>query len=272
MRLGTKTLGTWGFMRAIVAIGFAVFAAGALPPFSLPPANSQPLDDVATTCERYVRGNVNADLAIQACESAVRKYPNSIRLIYQLGWAYENKKDFRSALIQYRKAAGQGYAEAQLSLGLMYDKGRGVPQNYSEASKWLRKAAEQGNFLAQFTLAVNYYTGDGVPQDYGEALKWLRKAAEHGDGYSQLYLGQMYERGQGVPQNYVQAHMWMNLAATLGSTGVRDEAIKHRNRLASLMSPAQTAEAQRLARICLQSNYKECGVDRQRIARRDKGA
>jgi uncharacterized protein len=254
-------------MRAIAAITFAIFAAGTLGPFFVPGAKSQPLDGVAPTtdCDRYVP-------TVQACQSAVQKYPNSTRLIYRLGTAYNNKNDFRSALVQYRKAASQGYADAQASLGIMYEHGHGVPQDCGEALKWFRKAAEQGNFLAQFTLAVNYYTGDGVPQDYVEALKWYRKAAEHGDGYSQLYLGQMYERGQGVPQNYVQAHMWMNLAATLGSTGVRDEAIKHRNRLASLMSPAQTAEAQRLARICLQSNYKECGVDRPKIARRDERA
>jgi len=32
------------------------------------------------------------DLAIPACESAVRQYPNSIRLIFSLGRAYEMKK------------------------------------------------------------------------------------------------------------------------------------------------------------------------------------
>jgi uncharacterized protein len=169
---------------------------------------------------------------------------------------------------------GAGYADAQLSLGLMYDKGRGVPQNYGEASKWFRKAAEQGNVAAQFFVALKYLTGEGVPQDYGEASKWLRKVAEQGDAYSQYYLGQMYEAGLGVPQNYVQAHMWINLAAPRlgGMPGIRDEAIKDRNHLTSLMSPVQIAEAQRLARICLQNNYKECGVDRPRIARRDEGA
>jgi hypothetical protein len=242
-------------MRAIVAIGFAVLAAGALAPSSIPPAKSQPLDDqhatttvvgrwVATTdCDRYVASGVeyekiNPDLAIPACESAVRKYPNSIHLIYQLGVAYKRKKDFSSALVQFRKAADQGDALAQVSLGMMYDKGQGVPQDYGEASKWYRKAAEQGNAHSQFALS------------------------------------RMYEAGLGVPQNYVQAHMWMNLAvlrfdADHGAEQ-RDDAIKHRNRLASLMGPAQVAEAHRLARICLQNDYKDCGIDRPRIARHDE--
>ena len=46
------------------------------------------------------------------------------------------------------KAAEQGDAEAQTSLGLMYDNGKGVPQDYAEAVKWYRKAAEQGHLAA----------------------------------------------------------------------------------------------------------------------------
>jgi S1-C subfamily serine protease len=115
-----------------------------------------------------------------------------------------------------------------------------------------------------------------VPQNYGEASKWYRKGAEQGDGFSQFELGHLYEAGRGVPQDYVQAHMWMNLAASrydaIHVQGQREKAIKDRNRLASLMSPTQITEAQRLAQICLQNNYKECGVDRPKIARRDERA
>ena len=61
----------------------------------------------------------------------------------------------------------------------------------------------------------------------------------------------MYEKGQGVPQDYVQAHMWFNLAASRFSaseTKKRDIAVGKRDVLAFLMTPAQLAEAQRLAR------------------------
>jgi len=59
----------------------------------------------------------------------------------------------------------------------------------------------------------------------------------------------MYEHGQGVPQDYVSAHMWLNLAATSRATdpAARDEAAKERDMLAAKMTPAQIAEAQRLA-------------------------
>ena len=38
-------------------------------------------------------------------------------------------------------AAKEGHAYAQFNLGIMYDKGIGVPENDAEAVKWFRKAA-----------------------------------------------------------------------------------------------------------------------------------
>ncbi len=69
-------------------------------------------------------------------------------------------------------------------------------------------------------------------------------AAEQGHASAQYYLGLMYGEGQGVPQDYVQAHMWFNLAGAQGDK----EAAKARDHVAGLMTPAQLAEAQRLAR------------------------
>ncbi len=34
--------------------------------------------------------------------------------------------------------------EVQYNLGVMYERGHGVPQEYARAVKWYRKAAEQG--------------------------------------------------------------------------------------------------------------------------------
>ena len=57
--------------------------------------------------------------------------------------AYE-RGDYATALREFRPFANQGYAAAQFNLGIMYDEGQGVPQDYAEALKWYRKAAEQG--------------------------------------------------------------------------------------------------------------------------------
>ena len=89
-----------------------------------------------------------------------------------------NRGDYATALREWRPLAEQGDAEAQFNLGLMYYKGRGVPQDYAEAVKWYRKAAEQGVAEAQYNLGFMYNNGQGIPQDYAEAARWYLKAAE----------------------------------------------------------------------------------------------
>jgi uncharacterized protein len=75
-------------------------------------------------------------------------------------------------------------------------------------------------------------------------VKWFRKAADQGNALAQLSLGGMYANGRGVPQDYILAHMWYNLTAAQGD----QDAIKNRDLIAGNMTPAQIAEAQRLAR------------------------
>ncbi len=108
----------------------------------------------------------------------------------------------------------------------------------------IRQLAEQGIAVVQVSLGFMYAKGQGVPQDYAEAMRWHRKAADQGDTDAQTYLGAMYQKGQGVKQDYVQAHMWYNLAAGQGNKIARE----NRDTLVEKMTPAQIAEAQRLAR------------------------
>ncbi|MGA2170957.1 MAG: hypothetical protein ABSG62_22455, partial [Terracidiphilus sp.] len=61
-------------------------------------------------------------------------------------------QDNRQAAACYRKAAEQGYADAQFNLGVAYAYGEGVRQDYARAAVWLRKAAEQGHAEAQRSL------------------------------------------------------------------------------------------------------------------------
>lgn len=82
-----------------------------------------------------------------------------------------------------------------------------------------------------------------MAQDYAAAASWYRKAADLGNAGAQSLLGIKYAVGQGVPQDYVQAHMWLNLAAVAGNAS----AVKGRDMAEALMTPAQIAEAQRLA-------------------------
>ncbi len=171
---------------------------------------------------------------------------------FYLGVMYDKgqgvPQDYARAAKWYSKAAEQGLAQAQLYLGFMYQR-PGVPPDDAEAVKWYRKAAEQGVADAQYNLGVMYDNGQGVPQDDAEAVKWYRKAAEQGVADAQYNLGVMYGNGQGVPEDYAQAHMWLNLAASRLPPGKnRDDAVFNRDLVAKRMTPAQISEAKKLAR------------------------
>ena len=55
---------------------------------------------------------------------------------YRHGAAAYGQKDYKQAVYWLRKAAEQGYAKGQNSLGVMYAKGQGVTQDYKQAVMW----------------------------------------------------------------------------------------------------------------------------------------
>ena len=97
---------------------------------------------------------------------------------FQDGLDAAQRQDYKTAYKLWLPLAEQGDADAQVLLGVMYDKGQGVPQDYKESIKWYRLSAEQGDAIAQYNLGVMYGKGQGVPQDYQEAGKWYRLSAE----------------------------------------------------------------------------------------------
>ena len=142
-----------------------------------------------------------------------------------------------------RNAAALGDASAQFSLGLRYDSGQGVRQDYAEAVKWLRKAAEQDFVKAQYNLGDMYHSGLGVPQDHAEAAKWYRKAAEQGFASAQKNLGALYGLGQGIPKSDSEAFIWSSIAAMSGDEG----AVNNRDFAASKLSSEGLEAAQKRA-------------------------
>ena len=80
--------------------------------------------------------------------------------------------------------------------------------------------------------------------DYDTALQEFRPLAEQGHAQAQVNLGIIYSQSQGVPKDDVQAYRWYTLAVNQGD----DLAGKFKDHLEKPMTPAQLAEAQRLAR------------------------
>ncbi len=180
----------------------------------------------------------------KAADQGDARGQTNLGLMYEKGQGVP--QDYVAAAAWYRKAAEQGDAGSQAFLGIMYGNGQGVPQDHVAALAWAQKAADQGNAVGQTLLGAMYSDGQIVPQDYVAAAAWYRKAAEQGDAVGQLFLGKMFVEGRGVPTDYVQAYMWINLAAAQLDTDA--DAVKERDIVAKKMTPAQIAEAQKLAR------------------------
>ena len=99
-----------------------------------------------------------------------------------------------------------------------------------------------------------YAKGKGVFEDYKQAVHWYRKAAEQGDAEAQYSLGLMYAIGRGVPQDYKHAYMWFTLARYNGYDTKRTF-----NFITPEMTSERITEAQGMSKVCLESNYKNCG-------------
>lgn len=162
---------------------------------------------------------------------------------FQAGMTAHDREDYATALREWQPLAEQGNALAQYHVGMLYHKGRGVPQDDRQARKWYAKAAAQGQPKAQFSLGTLYFNGEGGSKDYQQALRWIRLAANQGEALAQTKLAIMYDDGNGLPKDKVQAYKWLSLAATNGDK----PAPMLRDLLAKEMTAAQIAEAKKLA-------------------------
>ncbi len=161
-------------------------------------------------------------------------------------WLYKNFR--RNAVInEFRQAAEAGDADAQFEMGVLYQYGRGVPQNLSEALSFYRKAAEQGHLGAQSNLGILYASGLLIPRDYSQALHWFMKAANQGDAFAQNNLCRLHSFGEGVPRDYVTAYMWLELAIGSLEGAQKEKAEMNRDLfLASHMNPEEIGRATKM--------------------------
>jgi TPR repeat protein len=163
-------------------------------------------------------------LALEYYQKALRikemalgvEHPDTIELYRIIGDLFINIGDKKMACQWFGKAAIHGDADAQFALGLSYEFGKGVEQDYAIAVEWYKKAAEQGYSRAQRQLGHMYEVGHGVEINEKKSVEWYRKAAEQGYAEAQYYLGYMYYSGKGVEQDYKTSIEWNMMAAKQG--------------------------------------------------------
>src|SRR5690606_33202782 len=100
----------------------------------------------------------------------------------------------------------QGDDGAYIQLGIIFQQGYGVDQDFEKAIDYYKHAIDEAE--AKCHLGIMYQNGYGVEQDYTKAIKFYKKAADGGCAYAKYFLGDMHERGLGVDQDSIQAKYW----------------------------------------------------------------
>jgi len=119
-----------------------------------------------------------------------------------------------------------------------------VPAADKEGIRWRLDQALMGNVDQMFLVGMMYDIGHDVGQNYYQAVRWYLKAANFGHVGAQYNLGAAYYLGYGVPQDYVEAHKWFSIANV---TGLK-RAIVNRDVVSSQMTQAQIDQARVLKR------------------------
>lgn len=94
---------------------------------------------------------------------------------YEDGVTAYDQERFDTAFALWLPLAEQGHVAAQFNLGVLFEKGLGVGQDYVEAARWYMKAAEQGDEEAQYNVALLYEKGTGLSLDLDKARYWYDK-------------------------------------------------------------------------------------------------
>ena len=112
----------------------------------------------------------------------------------------------------YRVAADRAYKKAIAKVGYFYEKGMGVPKDYTKAKEWYIKGARLGNGYSQERLGKFYMRGWAGEKDVEKALEWFKKASHNGRERAYYEIGLIHEE----QQKYSQAIRWYLLSAIKG--------------------------------------------------------
>jgi SEL1 protein len=83
-------------------------------------------------------------------------------------------------------------AKAAGYLGRMFLRGEGMSQSYDIAKTWFRRGIELGDALSQYSMGIMYLKGLGVPQDAVRAAELFGAAADQDLAVAQVRLGALF--------------------------------------------------------------------------------
>lgn len=169
------------------------------------------LSEMTRRGEGVAANAANADVLLQRAADG-----GDPRAQAALGFARLQSRQDAQALDLFRRAADQGFLDAQVALGDLYRTGRGAERDDQEAMRWYQSAAEGGSPAGLRSVGVLYETGAGVGQDYARARQQYEIAAELGDAEAARRLAILLERGLGGEADMTRARALYLRARDLG--------------------------------------------------------
>ncbi|MBY3348007.1 caspase family protein [Rhizobium laguerreae] len=154
--------------------------------------------------------------AIPACLTALKQYPDSLRILMNYGRAIDAAGRHDEAREIYRTGADAGFPIAYRSLGDVYRDGRGLEKNLNEARYWYVLGAAKKNVFAEYNLALIYESGLGVEKNPLKAAYWLWRGAKQGFAPAMESLSKYYLDGTVLAKDPAQAELLLQGASEMG--------------------------------------------------------
>lgn len=111
--------------------------------------------------------------------------------LFNLGVRHVAEEDHAKAQDCFLKAGEAGDGRGCYGLGLLHEKGLGVPKDDEKACTYFEKSAEMGVGRGYFQLGRRCWDGQHVKKDTNRARELYMKAFELGDGMGYVGLGQI---------------------------------------------------------------------------------
>ena len=139
---------------------------------------------------------------------------------YGMGILYEDgigvEQDYEIARQYYLLAASRGQPDAFHRLGIFYEEGFGVETSMETAAAYYQKAADLGHTDAMIRLGELALAGALAGQSDTNAFHYFQQAWNNGDPSAAYLLGNLYRDGRGVRQSRAQAAQLYLRAAETG--------------------------------------------------------
>ncbi|MDQ0347962.1 tetratricopeptide repeat protein [Ancylobacter vacuolatus] len=201
----------------LIALVGLLLLAGSASVWSAPDPAIADCDALAASPNDAVPGragvaleDMDGERAREACRKARSVDPANARLAFQLGRAEQKVGNYSEALTRFEEARSGNYRLADVAIGILYDHGLGVPQDYGRALEHYNRAAEAGIGVGLSNAADFYAEGLGVTRDDAKALALYRQATAAGyvPAYGKIadLLASTYAQGDD-PRPVIDAYM-----------------------------------------------------------------